>query len=222
MVRQAAWIRSLMATYVKSAHGTRIGGLFGGRPGRQVLGWNGAQQAAFLILMGQKMRDAVTDSDYDWAEILREEAHYSGEEEDPAFYGANSLLNTDQGVRGLLSVTNDLCYVLADEFALEHWFSVTSSGADDQVAVERELESLRQHPVAVFLGELGSGLADFDWRTSAAPELSPEDRILKTAYRGSSGYRQLRRQLLGHLLDGSGRVADAASAVFTQLGYEEG
>ncbi len=220
MVRQAAWIRSLMATYVKSAHGTKVGGLFGGRPGQEVLCWNGAQQAAFLILMGQKVRDAVAESDYDWAEILREEAGDS-EEEDPAFYGANSLLNTDQGVRGLLFVTNDLCYVLAEELALEDWFSFTSSGADDQDAVNHALEELLQHPVADFLDELSSGLAEFDWRTSAAPELSEEERVLKATYRGGTGYRELRRQLLGHLLNRAGRVAEAAEEVYDLMGYEE-
>ena len=222
MVRQAAWIRSLMATYVKSARGTTIGGLFGGRPGQEILRWNGAQQAAFLILMGQKMRDAVTESSYDWAEILREEVGYSKEEEDPAFYGTNSLLNTDQGVRGLLSVTNDLCYVLSDELMLQEWFSFTSSGANDQYAVNKELEVLHIHPVTDFLDELSSELAGFDWRTSAAPELSLPERDLKTAYRGSSGYRVLRRQLLDHLRHGSGIVATGSDKVYKLMGYEEG
>ena len=220
MVRQAAWIRSLMATYVKSTRGTSIGGLFGGRPGKEVLPWNGAQQAAFLILMGQKMRDAVTESDYTWAEILREETEDYEKEEDPAFYGVNSLLNTDQGIRGLLSVTNDLCYLRAEELELEDWFSFMSSGANDQDAVNRELDYLHKHSVADFLNELSSELAKFDWRTSAAPELSEGERVLKTAYRGSSGYRELRRQLLSHLLNGSGRVADAAGAVYDLMGYE--
>ena len=222
MVRQAAWIRSLMATYVKSSRGTTIGGLFGGRPGMDVLPWNGAQQAAFLIMMGQKVRDAVEESDFEWAEILREEAAPHQEAEDPAFYGANSLFNTDQGIRGLLLVTNDLCYVLADQLELEQWFSLTPSGADDQVAVSEALDALRDQPVADFLDELSWKLAQFDWRTSAAPGLSEDARVLKTAYRGGSGYRELRRQLLAHLLNGIGRVADASNKVYSLLGYQNG
>ena len=222
MVRQAAWIRSLMATYVKSTRGTRIGGLFGGRPDRDVLPWNGAQQAAFLILMGQKLRDEVAESDWSWAESLREEVGDHEEEEDPAFYGSNSLLNTDQGIRGLLFITNDLCYVLADGLELEEWFSFVSSGADDQDAVNEAIDSLHKHSVAYFLQELSSKLATFDWRTSAAPGLSEDERVLKTAYRGSSGYRVLRRQLLAHLLKGNGRVAVASKEVYELLRYEEG
>ena len=222
MVRQAAWIRSLMATYVKSTHGTRIGGLFGGRPDKEVLPWNGAQQAAFLILMGQRVRDAVEECDYSWAQILREEAGEDEDEEAQAFYGASSLMNTDQGIRGLLSVTNDLCYVLADELQLEGWFSSTSSGADDQYSVNAELDKLQVQPVAQFLGELGVELAKFDWRTSSAGRLSEDERILKSAYRGSGGYRELRRQLISHLRSGTGRVADAATEVYDLMRYDEG
>ena len=223
MVRQAAWIRSLMATYVKSTRGTRIGGLFGGKPGSDFLPWNGAQQAAFLILMGQKMRDAVVESDFEWVEVLRDEDEFydEGEEKHPAFYGANSLLNTDQGIRGLLFVTNDLCYVMADVLELENWFRFTSSGASDPNAIEEELNNLRQLPVADFLDELSFELAKYDWRTSAATGLTEEQRVQRAAYRGSSGYKEIRLQLLEHLLTGgTKRIADAASNVYGLLGYK--
>jgi len=53
MVSQAAWIRSLMATFVKlwEGRGVSIGGLFGARLGnhREALPWSRAQQAALLI-----------------------------------------------------------------------------------------------------------------------------------------------------------------------------
>ena len=220
MVRQAAWIRSLMATYVKSARGTRIGGIFGGRPGKEIFPWNGAQQAAFLILVGQKLREAVGECEYEWAEILREEVGGYEQEQDPAFYGENSLLNTDTGIRGLLFVTNDLCYVLAEQLGLDEWFSERLSGATDQDAVDREIDDLGRLHVVEFLDELSSQLARFDWRTSAASGLSEDERILKTAYRGSSGYRVLRRQLLVHLGDEPGRVGNAATDVFGLLGYD--
>ena len=220
MVRQAAWIRSLMATYVKSERGTKIGGLFGARPGKDVLGWNGAQQAAFLILMGQTIHNSVTESSEKWAQLLREDSDHSDEDKDPAFYGAKSLFNTDQGIRGLLFVTNDLCYLSADSLELEDWYSYASAGTDDQSAVDRELEQLREHPIADFLKELSSALAGFDWRTSGASGLSDSEHVIKATYRGSSGYRELRRQLLSHLLNGSGRVARSAGHAYKLLGYE--
>ena len=170
--------------------------------------------------MGQKVRDAVAESDYEWAEILREEADHYEEEEDAAFYGTNSLWNTDQGVRGLLFVTNDLCYLMAGKLELYEWLSSSSSGANDQDAVDQEIKMLHSLPVAGFLDELSLELARFDWRTSAASGLSEEERVLKATYRGGTGYRELRRQLLRHLSEGSTTVAKLADEVNVLLGYE--
>ena len=219
MVRQAAWIRSLMATYVKSARGTAVGGLFGERPGKEVLHWNGAQQAAFLIHVGQKMRDAVVECDHPWVEALRVDDEGDEEHDNRAFYGAHSLLNTDQGVRGLLSVTNDLCYVRSNSLGLDEWFTTESSGASDQLAVDAILKDLDELPVSGFLADLSSELASFDWRTSSAPDLLDVQRTFKSAFRGSGGYRELRRQLLDHLRNGTGDVSDAANEVVHSLRY---
>lgn len=225
MVRQAAWIRSLMASYVKSSRGTSIGGLFGGRPGQEYLPWNGAQQAAFLVFVGQRMQDAVAECDYDWAEALRgdsvSEDADGDETQDLAFYGPNTLLNTDQGIRCLLFVTNDLCYAMADHLGLQDWFSYTSSGADDIDAIDEALEELWGHPVTEFLLDLSAELAEFDWRTSAADGLDEDERVVKAAYRGSGGYRVLRTQVLHHLARVSGEVGNAAAEVIDLLGYEQ-
>ena len=221
MVRQAAWIRSLIATYVRSGGRGGMGGLFGERPGRSVLPWSRAQQAAFLILMGQIMRDAVMDTLQEWATVLREDIGYEGRNKDPAFYGAQSLLNTDQGIRGLLHVTNDFCYFLADSLGLEDWSPTESQGTDDHDTVDRELDTLLEQPVASFIHALSLDLAMFDWRTSAAPHLSNEEQVLKAAYRGSGGYRMLRRQLLLHLMESENEwVENAATDIYERLGYE--
>ena len=219
MVRQAAWIRSLMATYVKSARGTAVGGLFAERPGKEVLRWNGAQQAAFLILVGQTMREAIAECDYEWAQVLRLDDVSEDEDQDAAFYGGNTLLNTDQGIRGLLFVTNDLCYVGSEFLELEEWFTPESSNASDKSAVDAILKTLDGSRVSKFLEQLCSELADFDWRTSSAPGLLDEQRTIKAAFRGSGGYRELRRQLLDHLRNGTGDTADAAAEVYRLLRY---
>ena len=218
MVRQAAWIRSLMATYVKSPRGTSVGGLFGERPGKEVLQWNGAQQAAFLIYVGQTTRDAVAECDYRWAEILRDDDDGDPSLGDAAFYGAQSLLNTDQGIRGLLAITNDLCYVRSMKLGLDEWFTSESSGASDQSSVDVVLASMDELPIADFLTSLSAELTSFDWRTSSAPCLTDEERTRKSAFRGSGGYRELRRQLLDHLRRGTGDVAEAAQEVYQLLG----
>ena len=70
-VTQAAWVRSLMASFVKQWDGIRvqIGGLFGAGIGSHnaVIPWTRLQQAAFLILMGKELKDAISDSVAPWA-----------------------------------------------------------------------------------------------------------------------------------------------------------
>ena len=228
MVRQAAWIRSLVATYIKlfEGPGVRIGGLFGAKFGHdeEVLHWDGAQQAAFLIVMGQLVRDAIANCDETWAEVLREAEDQAdsqnGRGKDPAFYGHYSLLNTDQGIRGLLSVTNDLSYVEADTLGLTQWAAADSPGAVDETAVTENITGLYQQPVVEFLTEIAQELSAFDWRTSSAPDLSENQRLLKAAFRGSGGYREIRRQLLLHLASCNGLIGTAADYVVDALGYD--
>ena len=130
MVTQAAWVRSLLASFVKSweGHRVQIGGLFGSTVGqhKNVLSWNRADQAAFLIVMGQMIQKAILESDDPWIEALRGQELPSQFQEaedvpDLAFFGQNTLMNQDQGLRILLQVVNDLCFVRADELALDDW-----------------------------------------------------------------------------------------------------
>lgn len=221
MVRQAAWIRSLMATYVKSSRGTQIGGLFSGGQGEKILRWNGAQQAAFLIFAGQNLRDAVEDASHEWALALRPDVDGEQDGPDAPFYGSSTLLNTDQGVRGFLAVTNDLCYVRAKTLALATWVWPDPRGANEVSAIEQALKELDGMPVSDFLDELCSDLASFDWRTSAADNLTETERVHKAAYRGSGGYRLLREDLLAHLREQGGNVGAAAHEVSVRLGYIE-
>jgi len=225
MVSQAAWIRSLMSTYVKAWEGQRvqIGGLFGSKLGsdQDVLPWGRAQQAAFLILMGMKVRDAIQNGRADWAEALRHshQPDLFEDDLDPAFSGPYSLLSTDQGIRGLLYVTNDLCYLRAGYLKLDEW--VTESGAEDydEGEMDETLSSLESQPVSGFLRDIAASLATFDWRASSTSGLDRETQVMKAALRGSGGYRELRRQLLTHLADAPGDVGGSAKDVLKRLGY---
>lgn len=231
MVSQAAWIRALTATYVRPWESrASIGGLYGAPVGGQqgVLPWSRAQQAAFLIAAGRRMRDAVAEADLPWTKALRrrdtqevqlfEEEEGSAEEKDAAFYGSQTLLNQDQGIRGLLYATNHLCYVTAADLGLGDWVTNEDAGAADEQAVSDALASLEQHPSYEFLGEVARGLAGYDWRTSAAPGLSDDQRTLKAAFRGAGGYRELRVQLFGHLARQPGAVGEAATNVLERIG----
>jgi DGQHR domain-containing protein len=216
-VSQSAWIKALMATFVRRWHGrgSGIGGLFGSRllGDEEVLGWSRAQQAAFLILAWQEFYSAVHKSNAEWATQLRREERrterMSTIEGDPAFYSDFSLIKTDQGVRGYLHILNDLCFLSASRLDLRSW-QIRSASATDTNAVTLSLKSLRDQPAAAWLRQLSDGLSTFDWRTSGTPNLSEEIRRKKLVFRGSGGYKELRLQLKEHLAsrdDDIGQVA---------------
>ncbi len=225
MVTQAAWVRSLLASYVKSWEGQRvqIGGLFGAPAGsdQQVLPWSRHEQAAFLIVVGRRFAEAVQRADVPWAQALRqaEEPSLFGPSVDLAFWGRSSLISQDQGIRALLSVTNDLCYLGTDELGLAQFGDSRSPEAEDHSLVDTAMVSLKALPVDEFIQEMSRHLALFDWRASSAPGLSQEESLMKAAFRGSGGYRELRRQLLGHLERCTGRVGNLAKQAIERLGY---
>lgn len=226
MVTQAAWIRSLMASFVKewAEDGSRIGGLFGAGRSRDdlTLPWNRAMQVAFLIYGARALRKAVSASKAEWARNLRsleESRLYS--RDDCAFYGKYSLLATDQGIRGLLQTANDLCYVSAEDLDLHGWDWETvysqrnarALAATDEGAVNLALYSLDGSRIGSFLEDLGEALSSYDWRTSSTPGLSEEQRLKQAVFRGSSGYKEIRHQLLAHLAKSTGAVGKAAKDV---------
>ena len=204
-VTQSAWIKSLMATFVRPWHGRRDspGGLFGSRiqEGDEVLGWSRAQQAAFLIYAWQLLREAVLNSSDEWARktITTQQKLKADSPKEAPFYGPHSLLMTDQGVRGFLHVLNDLCFMGASKLDLRTWQVQPKSAASDSEAVSEAVKTLPKQKVSGFLKKIAHELATFDWRTSSDPSVTENERRDKLVFRGSSGYKEIRTQLLEHL-----------------------
>ena len=226
-VTQAAWVRSLMASFVKQWDGrrVRIGGLFGAGVGSHntVIPWTRLQQAAFLIVIGNELKDAISASDEPWALALRDQRiDESGDLDDLAFVGANNLLNQDQGIRVLLQTVNDLCVVCADELTLVKLIDDEYGDSEDEV-IANAVEWFRRQVGAIgFLKKLVKCLAEYDWRSSQAPGLQSEERVLKAGFRGSGGYRDLREHVLRYLAsESSSQVSGAAKLVLHGLGYED-
>ena len=233
-VTQAAFIRSLMTSYVKrwGIGEEKVGGLFGAELHSDmddVLQWTRPQQAAFLVNFWRSLSDSVKDSKSDWAKSIRQHStdrdipfDNSKLKLDPAFASNYSLLATDQGVRGVLQVTNDMTFVAADDLRLSdwEWSAELEEGAISESSVTTALSSLRHQSVAKYIKAISSRLSDFDWRTSSTPGLSETERRSQMVYKGSSGYKELRRQLL-HCLAGASEkaVKTAASETISRLGY---
>ena len=222
-VTQAAWVRSLLVSFVKSWEGPRvqIGGLFGTAVGQHktVLSWFREDQAAFLIVMGQMIKDSIKETDELWTRALREQEKPSPEGEDLAFFGRDTLINQDQGIRILLQVVNDLCFIRADELALYDWGGDREE-EEDQKQITASIHSLqKKEKIIAFLKELSDSLATYDWRASSGPGLKEEERTRKAAFRGSGGYKELRRDVLKHIANSQVNVAQAAEEVLEILGY---
>ncbi|MFI2565410.1 DGQHR domain-containing protein [Paenarthrobacter sp. NPDC018779] len=206
-VTQAAFIKTLTMTMVKPWKSPRMvtGGLFGGSPtSDEGLSWSRLQQGAFLVGAWTLLAQAIAGSENDWLRAIRNsdaqlELNVKSQTLDPGFSGPYTLLSTDQGVRGYLQIANDMCFVKHRDLELAEWREPLDGGNVTPEAVEETLQSLTHEPVYTFLRELSTALASFDWRTSAFPGLSEEERQLRAAYRGSGGYKELRKQLVRHL-----------------------
>ena len=218
-VSQAGWVRSLLATYVRSFEGrnVKIGGLFGAPVGEDklVLAWSRPQQGAFLIYIWQQLQVAVQKTKAIWARKLRSED--STLFSDAAFDGPSSLLNQDQGVRAVLHVTNDLCFVAQDNLQLREWVIGDRVENNSQETQKLILKSLTHQPVAKYIKEIAASLAEFDWRASTSDSLTEKERFSKLVFRGSGGYSEFRKQLLKHVADSAGRPAKAAKEVLQTI-----
>lgn len=220
-VTQAAWIRSLLATFVKSFEGkrTRIGGLFGsvGSEDIPALPWPRTLQAAYVILLWQELERAVSSSQDEWVTELRAQEPHS-DVRDPAFAGRHSLLNTDQGVRAVLAVANDLSWLQSFALGLFDLDTADLSDEHGEGPTGDAIDALKSSISGAFLRDLGGCLASYDWRTSAAAGLSAQDRQSKGRFRGSSGYKELRIDVLHHLATGGTAIEEPALKVAEILG----
>ena len=225
MVTQAGWIRSLLASFVKRWEGhTAPGGLFGSPMGSHetVLPWTLEQQAAFLIFLGQRLRAAVEEFDEEWMSALRQRWSDPEDQGDPAFVGRHNLLNQDQGLRAFLQVSNDVCYVAPEHWLQEEELVSVPSDPDESDGVAAALRHFEKNELlCAHIDELSQTLAEFDWRSSDAPDLTPDEHLRKSAFRGSGGYRMLREELLRHLSDDESTVGLAAEEILRMLGVAE-
>ena len=224
-VTQNAWVRSLMASFVKSweGRGVRIGGLFGSRIGKHeaVLEWSLEQQAAFLIYLGNEVQGAIEEVDDEWAEFLRHMEDMD-KNRDAAFFGPNNLLNQDQGLRAFLQIANDLTFVSADWLGLHDVIPTGIEGDIPDNTIEDTIDAFYQdEDLTTLVRALANALASYDWRASGCPGLTDEQRTLKASFRGSGGYREVRRHLLQHLMEGNHEeIGEAAADVIARLGFE--
>lgn len=206
VVSQAAWIKTLLATFMRAWDNPEasLGGFYGVvRKGEPAIPWNRKQQAAFLIFLGSALKDAIVrNHDLHWIVTMN-----SGSFEElstPGFESRESLLATDQGIRGLLDVSNLVLCALYSELR-DSYFSwqddeVGEEGCDEISGLVEGLSHSKLKFAEVVL-EMMDLLARFDWRGYNAyfDKEEDEERIKKAAFRGSGGYKLIRNELMKHI-----------------------
>ncbi|XWW47892.1 DGQHR domain-containing protein [Fibrella sp. USSR17] len=223
-ITQAAFIRNLIASFIKTSITKGLGGLFGSILNDSYhlpLNWNRTQQSTFIIFAWQIMYDQVVKCQLAWAKALRSEEKQAilfkeqQDSSDLAFFSRYSLISTDQGVRGFLHVINDMCYVLNESIELRNvkWSSEDEIKEEsiDSKEVTQCLKDLRKHTIHDLLISICAGLVKFDWRTSSAPGLDERQRRSQMVFKGSSGYKELRIQLLDTLKDSDSDIVSSTA-----------
>lgn len=194
---QAAFIRTLTNTFFKNRKG-----LFGdtlSEKDSQVVFWNRAQQAAFIILLWDNIAEAVKYCTLEWCIKLREESE-SLNNLDAAFISKNSLLARDQGVRGTSMFANDFFYEAANsrewDFNKFQWDEDIDETLIDDTNIEKALLMFKDdHEFANLIKSFSVGISQFDWRTTSAIFNTEEERNNQMRFKGSSGYSEIYKDL---------------------------
>jgi D-ribose pyranose/furanose isomerase RbsD len=177
------------------------------------------------------MVKAIKDSDQPWATALRN--YYKSQQgklfedevknQDPAYASRLSLIATDQGVRGFLSIINDMVYLVTNEIKLnEIQFAdeikedrIDSNDVNKSLTVFRKSTKLKS-----YIENIAQELVKFDWRTASTPELSTLERQKQMIYKGSSGYKEIRNELLKVLMGSQNKqISSNATKILKELGY---
>jgi DGQHR domain-containing protein len=230
-VTQAAFIRSLIASFIKTTVTKGLGGLYGAKlPNGIVLPWTRIEQASFIIFCWQKMYNAIKNTHANWAKDIRKQYPQSKKENweseigslDAAFSSKYSLISTDQGVRGFLHIINDFVFKLSTVYDIINLYNQetkVSEFAKDSL-IKEKMKLLEKSTLKNLIETICSVIVDFDWRTSSEPGLSENERLKQMIFRGSGGYKELRSQLLTLLEEkGKGEISSTAKELKTELGY---
>jgi DGQHR domain-containing protein len=222
-VTQAGWVQAITTSFLSTGSGRSASGLFAAEitPATGPLPWSRPQQAAFLIALWAAVRRAIVETQYEWVEDLIRPNGQEILDHDPieAFIGNRTMLNQEQGVRGILAVANEIFFSLAQlkpqlfEFETKIVAGTATNAEDVSVA----LDELNGSELLERIKDFALGIAGFDWRSADAPGLSDDQRMLKRAFRGSSGYVALREQLFRHLAVGTEDIAEVANQALKRL-----
>ena len=215
-VSQNAFINSLITTFVKKWDG-KIGGLFGGEihEGEQdVIQWDKETQVSYLILIWWSINREIAQSKAEWVVDLKSKSDNTEILNlSIPFTHSNSFFTTDQGIRPVLHIFNDMSFEAHDLLGLHTFYSdIDYDKHTTQEVVKLIYEDFKNNKIiSEFISKIAEEIIDkFDWRTPSAfdPKVPEEDakRQHQNQFRGSGGYKEMRVQLLRILAASEGSV----------------
>lgn len=213
-VSQAAWVRSLIGSFFGTGRGRGRRGLFQCDYITDevsldwkiiTLGWERAQQIAFILEFWTLLEAAVDEGTQDWIE------NYRTSHKDP-FADRTSMLNQDMGVRAVHAVLNDLFYSHANKWRLHTWrFGTVDKTSTTHEDITDAVSSLKKSHIHKFLRDAANAIAGFDWRSLDGPDVrSSDEELIKRAYRGSGGYTLLTDNVLKHMSEHGEKIISIA------------
>jgi DGQHR domain-containing protein len=209
-VSQNAFINSLTSSFVKKWDG-KLGGLFGGEmnPGEQdVIQWDKETQGSYLIFIWKAINSAIIKSKADWVIDLKsrnreEYTKFGNSGLGIGFYHSQSFFTTDQGIRPVLLIFNDMSFVANEVLGLNKFYvDIDYDKYSSEQILEIIIEQFRENElINEFISIIAQEIINrFDWRTPSAfdPNIREQDlrRQFQNQFRGSGGYREMRIQLL--------------------------
>jgi hypothetical protein len=199
---QAAFVRSLVNSFFR-----RTAGLFSDKlnDNYKIINWNRAQQAGFVILLWQKIEASIKNSDLPWIKSIRNSDRQTGISEnsnntDLAFAGKTSFLSRDQGVRGVMTFSNDFFYAAAKYGEIDFNSFVWNGELDEQtIANENIADAITlfksNRNFIRLINEVSKVISSVDWRTSSASFANDQEREYQMRYKGSSGYTEFYKEI---------------------------
>jgi len=198
IMSQSAFIRTFINSFLRKTKGLYSSELVKNEP--QVLTWNRAQQVAFIILIWDFIKEALSNSnDLIWANKIRNSSNQNSNAEeiqiDLAFEGNDSFLARDQGVRAVMVYANDFFYTIMDESILNLnkyiWDGDLMEKNVTNELVKTALDIFKQDTqLKKYVDHFAQNIILIDWRTATADFDSDNERKKQLIYKGSGGYSE--------------------------------
>ena len=198
IMSQAAFIRTFINSFLRRTKGLYSSELVKNEP--QILTWNRAQQVAFIILIWDSIKEALSNSnDLIWANKIRNSKNQKSNNEeiqrDLAFEGNDSFLAKDQGVRAVMVYANDFFYTIMDESILNLnkyiWDGDLMDKNVTNELVTTALDIFKQDTqLKKYVDLFAQNIILIDWRTATADFDSDDERKKQLIYKGSGGYTE--------------------------------